>query len=154
MNKKIVIIIITIALILGIVLSNISFEKNQNNIISKDQISKNLEPLECNLSEHPCKATYNSKEIEISLSPTPIQVMTPLDLSISGLDSDIKDLNVRFNGVNMDMGTIKANLKSVGLKHMATVTLSACVISVMRYELAVYSGDKDLNIKVYFDVYQ
>lgn len=155
MNKKAVIIIVAVAFMLGIIFSNISFKKQQNNTtISKDEISKNLAPLKCNLAKNPCKVTYNSKEIEISLTPTPIEVMVPLELSILGLDSDIKDLNVKFNGVNMDMGTIKANLKSVGLKHMATITLSACVINVMRYELALYSGNKDLNIKAYFDVYQ
>lgn len=153
MNKKTILIIAIIAFILGIILSNVSFSKN-NTTVSKDDLAKNLKPLECDLAKEPCKITYNSKEIEISLLPTPIKVMVPLELAITGLDSDIKDLNVRFNGINMDMGTIRANLKSVGLKHMSTVTLSACVIDVMRYELALYSGDKDLNIKVYFDVYQ
>lgn len=155
MNKKIIIIIVIIAVILGIVLSNISFEKNSNNTtISKDEVAKNLKPLECDLAQKPCKIKYGSKDLEISLTPTPVKVMIPLDLSITGLNNDIKDLNVRFNGVNMDMGTIKANLKSVGLKYMATVTLSACVINTMRYELSLFSGNKDLNIKVYFDVYQ
>ena len=78
--------------------------------------------------------------------------MAPLTLKISGLNSKYKNLNARIYGLNMDMGTIKANLENRGNLYMGTVVLSSCVVEVMNYRLELYDGDKQLGIYIDFDL--
>lgn len=155
MDKKVLFAVILIAFIGGIVLSNLLSFKDDSlgKTLSQDDITKNLKPLSCDLGQKPCVVKFDGKDVEISLNPLPLETMQPLYLLVKGL-GEINEPNVRLTGVNMDMGTIRADLKSVGIKHSAKVTLSACVINVMRYKLALFSGDKDLGIWVYFDLYQ
>lgn len=45
MNKKIVFIVVLIALIAGVVIANISFGDKNDTLVSKESLSKNLKPL-------------------------------------------------------------------------------------------------------------
>lgn len=154
MNKKMLFVVVLLALACGVILSNLDFRSAKlGKMLSQDEIVRGLKPLLCDLGKNSCKVNFEGREIEISLTPLPLETMQPLYLLVKGF-GEIKEPNARISGVNMDMGTIRVDLKSVGIKHSAKVTLSACVINVMRYKLALFSGDKDLGIYVYFDLYQ
>lgn len=106
----------------------------------------------CDLNTQNCNISYKGKEIGFSFYPRPLEAMVPLTLKVEGLNDQYKNLNARIYGLNMDMGTIKANLENKGNLYIGTVVLSSCVVEVMNYRLELYDGDKQLGIYIDFNL--
>lgn len=106
----------------------------------------------CDLNTQNCNISYKGKEIGFSFYPRPLEAMVPLTLKVEGLNGQYKNLNARIYGLNMDMGTIKANLENRGNLYIGTVVLSSCVVEVMNYRLELYDGNKQLGIYIDFNL--
>ena len=106
----------------------------------------------CDLNTQNCSITHNGDKIGFSFYPRPLEAMTPLTLKVDGLHHKYKNLNARIYGMNMDMGTIRANLENRGNLYIGTVVLSSCVVEVMNYRLELYDGEKQLGIYIDFNL--
>ena len=106
----------------------------------------------CDLNTQNCNISYKGKEIGFSFYPRPLEAMAQLTLKVEGLKGQYKNLNASIYGLNMDMGTIKANLENRGNLYIGTVVLSSCVVEVMNYRLELYDGDKQLGIYIDFNL--
>ncbi|ARR01088.1 MULTISPECIES: hypothetical protein [Campylobacter] len=106
----------------------------------------------CDLNTQNCSIEHNGDQISFSFYPRPLEAMVPLTLKVDGLKHNYKNLNARIYGLNMDMGTIKANLENRGSLYIGSVVLSSCVVEVMNYRLELYDGDKQLGIYIDFNL--
>ena len=64
----------------------------------------------------------------------------------------LKDPNLVIDGINMNMGSIKARLEQRGDNLIAQVVLSACVVDLMRYRFKLLDGEKDTGFFVDLDL--
>lgn len=109
----------------------------------------NLQNGECDLNLQNCVVKFGEKSVEISLEPKPLRSMVPLSLRINGLDGEYKNLKAHIYGLNMDMGTIKADLIKKGGVYIGNIVVSSCV-TTMKYRLELFESDKSLGISVDF----
>lgn len=109
----------------------------------------NLQNGECDLNLQNCVVKFGEKSVEISLEPKPLRSMVPLSLRINGLDGEYKNLKAHIYGLNMDMGTIKADLAKKGDIYTGNIVVSSCV-TTMKYRLELFDGEKSLGISVDF----
>ena len=109
----------------------------------------NLQNGECDLNLQNCVVKFNDKVVEIALEPKPLQSMVPLSVRISGLGNNYANLKAHIYGLNMDMGTIKADLSKKGDIYAGNVVVSSCV-TTMKYRLELFESEKSLGISVDF----
>lgn len=109
----------------------------------------NLQNGECDLNLQNCVVKFGEKSMEISLEPKPLRSMVPLSLRINGLDGEYKNLKAHIYGLNMDMGTIKADLIKKGGVYIGNIVVSSCV-TTMKYRLELFESDNSLGVSVDF----
>ena len=135
------------AIILGGVFAFIA--NSSDNQIQKISADSNIT---CDLNSQDCIVNHNGESITFSFYPRPLEAMAPLTLNVDGLKNEYKNLNARIYGLNMDMGTIKANLENIGDIYAGSVVLSSCVVEVMNYRLELFERDKPLGIYIDFNL--
>lgn len=98
--------------------------------------------VKCDLNLQDCE----NDGVKFSFSSRPVYSMVPVLLEISNLQGDFKNLNAKICGINMNMGTIKADFKKVGdNKYRTNVVFSACVVAKMIYRIELFDGEKSIG---------
>lgn len=109
--------------------------------------------IDCDLNMGACEKAINGKIIKFEITPRPIYAMQPVVFKISGLDKlNLKNPSLKFYGLNMDMGDIKAKLKRDKDDYVSKIVLSACVIDVMIYRFKVLDDGRDIGIYIDFEL--
>lgn len=104
--------------------------------------------LSCNLNVKNCIQQFNSKDVEISLTPKPLRAMIPTTLRLKNL-GEYENLSVIIRGVNMNMGEIKSEFVKKGNIYESNVMFTACA-GDMLYEGVIYSNGKPIGFKFEF----
>lgn len=116
-------------------------------------VNTSLNPLKCDLNKGACEVKFNGIKLKIDISPRPIFAMRPFSFKIIGGKAlGLKEPSLAIDGINMDMGTIKARLETRGDNLVAQVVLSACVVEIMRYRFKLLDGEKETGFFVDFDL--
>lgn len=116
-------------------------------------VNTSLDPLKCDLNKDACEVKFNGVKLKIDISPRPIFAMRPFSFKIiNGKNLGLKDPNLVIDGINMNMGLIKARLDQRGDNLIAQVVLSACVVDLMRYRFKLLDGEKDTGFFVDLDL--
>lgn len=125
---------------------------SENSIKNSKNSENNVTNATCDVNKNECPLLSKNGNINATLLiyPKPLITMAETTFKFSGLPK-LKAANVRIYGLNMDMGTIKAELEKSGSVYAANIIISACVESVMKYRLEVLDGDKEVAY-IDFDV--
>ena len=116
-------------------------------------VNTSLNPLKCDLNKGACEVKFNDVKLKIDMTPRPIYAMRPFSFKIIGGKAlGLKEPSLAIDGINMDMGTIKARLETRGDNLVAQVVLSACVVEIMRYRFKLLDGEKETGFFVDFDL--
>ncbi|WP_298038061.1 hypothetical protein [uncultured Campylobacter sp.] len=116
-------------------------------------VNTSLNPLKCDLNKGACEVKFNGTSLKIDMTPRPIFAMRPFSFKIiNGKNLGLKDPNLVIDGINMNMGSIKARLDQRGDNLIAQVVLSACVVDLMRYRFKLLDGEKDTGFFVDLDL--
>ena len=116
-------------------------------------MNTSLNPLKCDLNKGACEVKFNGTSLKIDMTPRPIYAMRPFSFKIIGGKAlGLKEPSLAIDGINMDMGTIKARLETRGDNLVAQVVLSACVVEIMRYRFKLLDGEKETGFFVDFDL--
>ena len=116
-------------------------------------MNTSLNPLKCDLNKGACEVKFNGTSLKIDMTPRPIYAMRPFSFKIiNGKNLELKDPNLVIDGINMNMGLIKARLEQRGDNLIAQVVLSACVVDLMRYRFKLLDGEKDTGFFVDLDL--
>ena len=116
-------------------------------------VNTSLNPLKCDLNKGDCEIEFNDVKLKIDMTPRPIYAMRPFSFKIIGGKAlGLKEPSLAIDGINMNMGTIKARLETRGDNLVAQVVLSACVVEIMRYRFKLLDGDKETGFFVDFDL--
>ncbi len=97
-----------------------------------------LDP-ECDLRAGPCNGIFaDGGKVSFSISPAEIPVVRPLQFEVRLESLDVRDVEVDFQGVDMNMGYNRAKLKQVGEgRFSGTGILPVCVRYAMEWEARV-----------------
>lgn len=104
--------------------------------------------LDCYLNIENCEISYKNRQVLFSFSNKPVRAMTPNTLKISNLEGNFTNLNAKIKGVNMNMGTIKANFIKKGEIYEGELIFSSCYKDML-YEISFFDDKKPLNLKVF-----
>ena len=104
--------------------------------------------LSCYLNIEDCEVAYSGKKVLFSFSNKPVRAMIPNTLKISNLEGNFTSLNAKIKGVNMNMGTIKANFIKNGEIYKGELIFSSCYKDML-YEISFFDDKKPLNLKVF-----
>lgn len=104
--------------------------------------------LSCYLNIENCEISYKNKQVLFSFSNKPVRAMTPNTLKISNLEGNFTNLNAKIKGVNMNMGTIKANFIKKDEIYEGELIFSSCYKDML-YEISFFDDKKPLNLKVF-----
>ncbi|MDU5326245.1 hypothetical protein [Campylobacter ureolyticus] len=138
MKKKLVIFTILFTVV---ALFLLTFNKKEKNI--KTEFN-----LDCYLNIENCEISYKNKQVLFSFSNKPVRAMIPNTLKISNLEGNFTSLNAKIKGVNMNMGTIKANFIKNGEIYKGELIFSSCYKDML-YEISFFDDKKPLNLKVF-----
>lgn len=138
MKKKLVIFTILFTVV---ALFLLAFNKKEKDI--KTEFS-----LDCYLNIENCEISYKDKQVLFSFSNKPVHAMTPNTLKISNLEGNFTSLNAKIKGVNMNMGTIKANFIKKDEIYEGELIFSSCYKDML-YEISFFDDIKPLNLKVF-----
>lgn len=104
--------------------------------------------LSCYLNIENCEISYKDKQVLFSFSNKPVRAMTPNTLKISNLEGNFTNLNAKIKGINMNMGTIKANFIKKDEIYEGELIFSSCYKDML-YEISFFDDKKPLNLKVF-----
>jgi hypothetical protein len=142
------------AMILALVLIGVIGYKLSPLLMPKADLSI-LPEAGCNLEKSSCSAALpDGGRIHLSLSPSPIPVSSPLDMTVevSGLEAD--KVEIDFAGVSMNMGFNRPILAAAGPGRFAgRTTLPVCVTGRMEWQATVLveSGSRRIAVPFRFE---
>lgn len=99
----------------------------------------------CDLTQTGCSFNYNDQSVYFSIEPKPILILKPLEIMLESADdaSGVENVQVEFEGINMDMGYNLVKLKPLeGGKWRATGMLPACTAETMHWFIKVFVSGK------------
>ncbi len=130
--------LVEFALILALILIGVVGYKLSPLLMPKADLSL-LPEAGCDLEKSSCSAALpDGGRIRLSLSPRPIPVSAPLDMTVelAGLEAD--KVEVDFAGVSMNMGFNRPVLAAAGPGRFAgRTTLPVCVTGRMEWQATV-----------------
>lgn len=104
----------------------------------RDSHYRRLAPVaDCDLHAGPCRAVLADGEVELSISPRAIPLMTPLQIAVSVSGLDAAAVVVEIRGLNMDMGLNRVRLQHVDGVWRGETILPVCSQRRMEWEAAV-----------------
>lgn len=139
------------ALILALILIGVIGYKLSPLLMPKADVSL-MPEAGCKLENASCSATLpDGGRIRLALSPSPIPVSSPLDMTVevAGLEAD--KVEVDFSGVSMNMGFNRPVLAAAGPGRFAgRTTLPVCVTGRMEWQATVLVEGGSRRIAVPF----
>ncbi len=135
--KKVLLIAI-LAAFLGAVAAYFSGINSDENSDNTDSVATSQA---CDLNKEDCEIiNAGGDKITFSIYPRPLEGMVPLEVKISGLKGLIAP-ELWIEGINMDMGVIKAKMTKRGENWAANVVISLCVLEKMEYKMRVMDAN-------------
>lgn len=98
----------------------------------------------CDFNRGPCEVmTGHGQHFEFSVSPRPIALMKPLQWRVSSPGRELTPTaQLRFSGVDMDMGFNRARLQRQADGSLSgEATLPVCVTGRMRWQVELWLGE-------------
>ena len=103
----------------------------------------------CDLRQGKCLSKLpNGGQVSLSITPSHIPVLQPLELEVTINGIKVSVINVDFVGVDMDMGYNRSKLSKIDEQHFkGKAVIPACVHSKMEWEARVLlQTDKGLTM--------
>lgn len=93
----------------------------------------------CDLQQGPCSAVIQGVgAVTLTIAPRPIPLVEPLDLKVETAVPGVREADVDFSGVDMNMGYNRFRLKTADAgRYEGTGMLPVCVRSRMTWEAKV-----------------
>lgn len=120
------------------------------NLIPRSDV--NLPLSACDPGRAPCKVALPSGgEIELRFTPQPVPLVKPFQVELRAKDLQIRQVDVDFNAIGMDMGYNRPRLKPDGHGlYAATTSLPVCVTGAMEWQATVMIETLTTRIAVPF----
>lgn len=136
-------VLITLILLLVMLLGGIFlFNKKEQSIdLTSD--------LTCHLGIQDCEFDYKDRKVKISITPKPLRAMVPTTIKLSGLNENFTNLNVKVEGLNMDMGIIKADFIQKGEIYEGILSFNACSTDMV-YNMKFFDGNNPIGLEAKF----
>jgi hypothetical protein len=142
------------AMILALILVGVVGYKLSPLLMPKADLTAQPDP-RCDLHRESCAATLpEGGRVRFSLTPRPIPVTAPLNMTVELEGLDAQAVSVDFAGVSMNMGFNRPGLNPAGRGQFAGQTvLPVCVTGRMTWQATVLveSGSRRIAVPFRFD---
>ena len=102
-------------------------------------------PESCDLHRSSCRVTVPGGWIELSLTPNPIELLTPLSVQVATSGVSPSEVQVDFSSPDMYMGYNRPTLQATGNpgEFVGSTSLAICILETMTWEARVLLEQPD-----------